>query len=608
MTQKVKQSTDATVQVMAFGTDGIAAITAAFVSSDISVLKAGSTAAIAALGGQSTIHAGGGCHLVPLSSSDVSALGHTKIFLKAGSTAQAPAWADIEVLPAITYDTLFGNETTRLSALTTRGTAALTSTDIVALSTTQLGGISNSSTGTLTLKSISVLNATGDAVTISSENGSGIKTTGTVAGINAIGSSGASGSTGIIATSGASDGKGFLIQTNGSGGVPLSVNGNSLNAFEIVNTVGAAGKIQGKTSGLTLQGDGATGLIIKSAADGGSAYGITITAGPAGDKAAIKLDSKGYAIDLDGKILQLVPGSTQQGKVDVVQWLGTATSAALTTATIPAISSGEVSAFTGDAAADIASLAKSSQVSLLWTDIIRRGLMPLYADGNALSASWTADAGGSLDSDQSILVTGISTVSVSESGNITADYVADLGTLTGSVWTPSQWSIDNPGANIWAIVQLSYLDGQSRNLGAGTFKLWVDNGGIKEAQAQYRTPPLAPNQYGYPSPEGGFSTWDDDFQIGYVYTQNPSPGGSGGSGSGSVEVEFQVLNPDTFAPIADVAVWVTTDLVGDNTVASGRTTAFGIVSFNLDPGTYYFWKHKDGFNFTNPVSHVVEIP
>ncbi len=57
--------------------------------------------------------------------------------------------------------------------------------------------------------------------------------------------------------------------------------------------------------------------------------------------------------------------------------------------------------------------------------------------------------------------------------------------------------------------------------------------------------------------------------------------------------------------IADVHVWVTTDISGDTLVASGYTDDFGDVTFFLDAGTYYFWRKKSGYDFTNPDTEVV---
>ncbi len=64
---------------------------------------------------------------------------------------------------------------------------------------------------------------------------------------------------------------------------------------------------------------------------------------------------------------------------------------------------------------------------------------------------------------------------------------------------------------------------------------------------------------------------------------------------------------DGVNPIDNVKVWLTTDEIGSNTVAGTQlTNADGDVKFKLDSGvTYYTWKEKAGFNFTNPVATTV---
>jgi len=58
-------------------------------------------------------------------------------------------------------------------------------------------------------------------------------------------------------------------------------------------------------------------------------------------------------------------------------------------------------------------------------------------------------------------------------------------------------------------------------------------------------------------------------------------------------------------PIADVKVWVTTDLAGTNTIASGYTNDSGQVTFYLNAGTtYYLFRDKAGYDFTNPDTEV----
>ncbi len=58
-------------------------------------------------------------------------------------------------------------------------------------------------------------------------------------------------------------------------------------------------------------------------------------------------------------------------------------------------------------------------------------------------------------------------------------------------------------------------------------------------------------------------------------------------------------------PIASVTVWVTTDAAGKNIVARGTTDAFGVVTFHLDTGTWYVWRTKAGWTFTNPDTETV---
>jgi len=72
------------------------------------------------------------------------------------------------------------------------------------------------------------------------------------------------------------------------------------------------------------------------------------------------------------------------------------------------------------------------------------------------------------------------------------------------------------------------------------------------------------------------------------------------SGGGALMFVYTLTNQLDSTPIADADVWVSTDSVGTNVVASGRTDAFGNVTFYLDAGTYYLWRQKTGWNFANP--------
>lgn len=77
------------------------------------------------------------------------------------------------------------------------------------------------------------------------------------------------------------------------------------------------------------------------------------------------------------------------------------------------------------------------------------------------------------------------------------------------------------------------------------------------------------------------------------------------AGTGSSTLTYTLTTDPGGIPIADALVWVTTDIAGANTVASGRTDLLGVVVFYLDAGTYYLWRRKSGYDFTNPDTEVV---
>jgi hypothetical protein len=87
----------------------------------------------------------------------------------------------------------------------------------------------------------------------------------------------------------------------------------------------------------------------------------------------------------------------------------------------------------------------------------------------------------------------------------------------------------------------------------------------------------------------------------YVALRNPV----NNIGSGSVSWPVTVTRPDT-TPIGGANVFVTTDVNGANKIASGFTDAFGVITFQLDPGTYFFWVNAEGFNpAANPQQQTV---
>ena len=73
--------------------------------------------------------------------------------------------------------------------------------------------------------------------------------------------------------------------------------------------------------------------------------------------------------------------------------------------------------------------------------------------------------------------------------------------------------------------------------------------------------------------------------------------------AGAIEWTYTIT--DGVNPIADVDVWVTTDIAGANVIASGRTNASGVVTFYLDAGTVYVWCQKSNYTFSNPDTEVI---
>jgi hypothetical protein len=79
----------------------------------------------------------------------------------------------------------------------------------------------------------------------------------------------------------------------------------------------------------------------------------------------------------------------------------------------------------------------------------------------------------------------------------------------------------------------------------------------------------------------------------------------GSAGAGAITWVYTLTSSVTGDPIGQADVWVTTDSAGSNVIASGTTSDLGTVTFYLDAGTYYFWRSKSGWNFSNPDTEVV---
>jgi len=96
----------------------------------------------------------------------------------------------------------------------------------------------------------------------------------------------------------------------------------------------------------------------------------------------------------------------------------------------------------------------------------------------------------------------------------------------------------------------------------------------------------------------------DPFDIQYAIVDYDPFAGVTTLGAGAISWTYNLKDGDG-NPLSDADIWVTTDALGVNVVASGKTDIFGNVTFWLDSGTYYIWGQKAGYNFDNPDTEVV---
>lgn len=81
---------------------------------------------------------------------------------------------------------------------------------------------------------------------------------------------------------------------------------------------------------------------------------------------------------------------------------------------------------------------------------------------------------------------------------------------------------------------------------------------------------------------------------------------------GAIEYTYTVTNSVTGFPVADVTVWITTDVTGLNVIWSGITDAFGVARDALgnkpwlDQGVYFFWRHRAGYTDIDPDQETVD--
>lgn len=79
----------------------------------------------------------------------------------------------------------------------------------------------------------------------------------------------------------------------------------------------------------------------------------------------------------------------------------------------------------------------------------------------------------------------------------------------------------------------------------------------------------------------------------------------------AVRYTYTMTNGVSGAPLPGVQIWISVDAAGTNVVWAGVTDTFGVaLDMNgkkplLDPGTYYFWRKRPGFIFSDPDIEVV---
>lgn len=84
---------------------------------------------------------------------------------------------------------------------------------------------------------------------------------------------------------------------------------------------------------------------------------------------------------------------------------------------------------------------------------------------------------------------------------------------------------------------------------------------------------------------------------------------TGSPQAGALEITYtlRIDNEDSGSVLEGADVWITTDAAGSLVVWRGVTDANGVLRETngsskpwLDAGTYYFWRQKSGYTFSNP--------
>jgi hypothetical protein len=80
---------------------------------------------------------------------------------------------------------------------------------------------------------------------------------------------------------------------------------------------------------------------------------------------------------------------------------------------------------------------------------------------------------------------------------------------------------------------------------------------------------------------------------------------SSSAGSGAITWTYTLTDSVSGNPIANAEIWITTDALGNNVIASGMTNQAGAATFYLNAGVVYVWRQKSGWNFVNPDTETV---
>jgi|TARA_R110000744_G_scaffold29982_4_gene71213 hypothetical protein len=78
-----------------------------------------------------------------------------------------------------------------------------------------------------------------------------------------------------------------------------------------------------------------------------------------------------------------------------------------------------------------------------------------------------------------------------------------------------------------------------------------------------------------------------------------------GIGAGAVTFTYTLTDAVTSAVIQSALIWITSDASGNNRVFEDYTNSSGQITAYLTADTYYFWRQKDGYTFSNPDVEIV---